>query len=299
MLGKRPRPLQPISSTSLLMPHDPLECIPAAFEKPKPTFGAGPRQIIGFEVANKSIDSGGSPRSVLEAKALSGIGRVASQEKSPRSPRSGLLESLISSPRWEKKGSEGVGLGIVAAMLAEEQQDATGDRAAIEVAKGSAALLASSKCCSNGSITQSQPIAIPATSRGSKENRLSNVVQEEVSSWGAQSRSHGLDLEGVVIGNRNSIFSTGSPASSCNEIPAMDFLSACFFCHRPLAPGKDIYMYRGDRAFCTAECRYQQIVIDERKERCAAAALKSGATAATEATSHRKGPLGATTAAAA
>ncbi|KAL1216261.1 FCS-Like Zinc finger 5 [Cardamine amara subsp. amara] len=46
-----------------------------------------------------------------------------------------------------------------------------------------------------------------------------------------------------------------------------DFLRCCSLCKRLLVPGRDIYMYRGDRAFCSLECRQQQITVDERKEK--------------------------------
>nr|ADE77804.1 unknown [Picea sitchensis] len=49
---------------------------------------------------------------------------------------------------------------------------------------------------------------------------------------------------------------------------AAHFLQACCLCKRRLGPGTDIYMYRGDSAFCSAECRHEQIVIDELKEKC-------------------------------
>lgn len=45
--------------------------------------------------------------------------------------------------------------------------------------------------------------------------------------------------------------------------PVEDFLKCCFFCKRRLGAGKDIFMYRGDQAFCSVECRYEQIVKDE------------------------------------
>ncbi|XP_047087003.1 FCS-Like Zinc finger 13-like [Lolium rigidum] len=44
-----------------------------------------------------------------------------------------------------------------------------------------------------------------------------------------------------------------------------DFLGCCDRCQRPL-DDKDIFMYRGDRAFCSTECRYQAIVNDEFQE---------------------------------
>ncbi|EOA14174.1 hypothetical protein CARUB_v10027324mg [Capsella rubella] len=42
-----------------------------------------------------------------------------------------------------------------------------------------------------------------------------------------------------------------------------DFLQHCFLCRRKLLPAKDIYMYKGDRAFCSVECRSKQMVTDE------------------------------------
>ncbi|XVF61673.1 hypothetical protein PTKIN_Ptkin08bG0149400 [Pterospermum kingtungense] len=45
------------------------------------------------------------------------------------------------------------------------------------------------------------------------------------------------------------------------------FLRYCCLCQRRLAPGRDIYMYRGDTAFCSLECREQQMKQDERKEK--------------------------------
>uniref|UniRef100_J3MTI5 FLZ-type domain-containing protein n=2 Tax=Oryza brachyantha TaxID=4533 RepID=J3MTI5_ORYBR len=49
------------------------------------------------------------------------------------------------------------------------------------------------------------------------------------------------------------------------------FLKACSLCRRELCPTKDVYMYRGDQGFCSEECRWQQIAVDEAREREAAA----------------------------
>lgn len=38
--------------------------------------------------------------------------------------------------------------------------------------------------------------------------------------------------------------------------------------------------FRGEKAFCSTECRYRQMVMDERKEKCSAEASKPTATAA-------------------
>ncbi|KAJ7956011.1 DUF581 domain-containing protein [Quillaja saponaria] len=51
------------------------------------------------------------------------------------------------------------------------------------------------------------------------------------------------------------------------SFPTSDFLSSCHLCRKKLH-GKDIYMYRGEKAFCSTECRSSQIMMDERKEQC-------------------------------
>ncbi|XP_059433099.1 FCS-Like Zinc finger 5-like [Corylus avellana] len=59
-------------------------------------------------------------------------------------------------------------------------------------------------------------------------------------------------------------------------IDTAHFLHTCGLCKRRLAPGRDIYMYRGDTAFCSLECREQQMKQDERKEKCTVASKKDG-----------------------
>ncbi|OVA08317.1 Protein of unknown function DUF581 [Macleaya cordata] len=48
--------------------------------------------------------------------------------------------------------------------------------------------------------------------------------------------------------------------------PPSDFLNSCNLCRKKLN-GRDIYMYRGEKAFCSTECRYRHIVTDEHKEK--------------------------------
>ncbi|CAL4965659.1 unnamed protein product [Urochloa decumbens] len=46
---------------------------------------------------------------------------------------------------------------------------------------------------------------------------------------------------------------------------AEDFLSSCFACKKKLE-GNDIYIYRGEKAFCSASCRDQEIQLEEEAE---------------------------------
>ncbi|XP_008777180.2 FCS-Like Zinc finger 10-like [Phoenix dactylifera] len=43
-----------------------------------------------------------------------------------------------------------------------------------------------------------------------------------------------------------------------------DFLSFCYSCKRKLKEEDDIYIYRGEKAFCSCECRAQEILIEEK-----------------------------------
>nr|GMC54598.1 FCS-Like Zinc finger 6-like [Ipomoea batatas] len=65
---------------------------------------------------------------------------------------------------------------------------------------------------------------------------------------------------------------------SADFVETAHFLRACSLCKRRLIPGRDIYM--GDSAFCSLECRQQQMTQDERKEKCSLVASKKEAMAA-------------------
>ncbi|XP_052210877.1 LOW QUALITY PROTEIN: FCS-Like Zinc finger 11-like [Diospyros lotus] len=47
--------------------------------------------------------------------------------------------------------------------------------------------------------------------------------------------------------------------------PSSDFLKFCYSCKKKL-DGEDIYMYRGEKAFCSWDCRSQEIMIEEAME---------------------------------
>ncbi|MQM17973.1 hypothetical protein Taro_050956 [Colocasia esculenta] len=49
------------------------------------------------------------------------------------------------------------------------------------------------------------------------------------------------------------------------SFPSEDFLRVCFSCQKKLE-GEDIYVYRGEKAFCSSSCRSQEIMFDEEME---------------------------------
>ncbi|CDP12493.1 unnamed protein product [Coffea canephora] len=80
--------------------------------------------------------------------------------------------------------------------------------------------------------------------------------------------------DGGFLRNRNSTDAIISNAENIiAAFPYAEFLNSCFLCKKQLH-GLDIFMYRGEKAFCSAECRYQQISIDEHKEKCVSGTVK-------------------------
>ncbi|KAF9605108.1 hypothetical protein IFM89_013778 [Coptis chinensis] len=58
-----------------------------------------------------------------------------------------------------------------------------------------------------------------------------------------------------------------SYSADCSRFSPENFLSFCYNCKKKLGEGKDIYMYRGEKAFCSRECRYQEMLFDEGMEK--------------------------------
>ncbi|XP_073011127.1 FCS-Like Zinc finger 17-like [Typha latifolia] len=48
--------------------------------------------------------------------------------------------------------------------------------------------------------------------------------------------------------------------------PELGFLKACSLCHKVLGPQMDVFMYKGEKGFCSVECRCHQILLDERRD---------------------------------
>lgn len=74
-----------------------------------------------------------------------------------------------------------------------------------------------------------------------------------------------MDIHGTSQNNRLSSLSKTSEALTL--YPSDIFLSFCFHCKKILEEGKDIYMYRGEKAFCSSQCRSEEIMIDEEMEK--------------------------------
>ncbi|KAI3875302.1 hypothetical protein MKX03_000729 [Papaver bracteatum] len=189
------------------------------------------------------------------------------------------IEGRILSPRYTKTGTViggggGIGLGIVAAL----------DKFGCTVDEGKT--VTKLTCSTN----RSNPIAISTINKytntdgiNPKRNEgLGSVEMATSTTAAATNVTRSVYCNGGVEETRNRrlnrwrqvgvFYESPSPvyyntsAVTRDYYPPSDFLSSCYLCRKKLH-GKDIYMYRGEKAFCSTECRYQQIAADERKDK--------------------------------
>lgn len=282
MLGKRSRPIQKTQNKFRLMysnnNQDSSSCKPSVFFlfPGFTTTNNNNNKISGFDEA----DGSRSPTSPLDSKKFI----ENNYSKQPRSPRG----------CWEKPG-----LGILAALHGDSKT------AVVSPKNSSVKIFVSGLESRNAQLSggseskQSQPIPI----RGSRppvsgEERESAMEYSEsytcVTSHGPRPVVKQIYEGPAEIQLQPNCKPAVFEPSSFTDSPgyySQDFLSACYLCRRQLSHGKDIYMYRGDRAFCSVECRYQQMMSDEKKkkEHCATAAMKHSASSSPQSRSYYQG----------
>ncbi|XWS72296.1 hypothetical protein CRYUN_Cryun02cG0027900 [Craigia yunnanensis] len=189
---------------------------------------------------------------------------------SPRSP----LDFKSPSPRSLKRYDVGgIGLGIVAAL---EKSSTDSCRQAI--------------CSSN--LNRSNAIVVnPGKNCDIFRGRYDNLDMESLEDYTYVTR-HGPGKSSTKVyydgGDEQRRTSTRHDTNGFGAVketsaarfvedvtyPTSDFLSSCHLCRKKLH-GKDIYMYRGEKGFCSSECRSTQIMMDESKEQCRSDASRS------------------------
>ncbi|KAK9989855.1 hypothetical protein SO802_030094 [Lithocarpus litseifolius] len=205
---------------------------------------------------------------------------------SPRGP----LELKLQSPRGLKNCDlGGVGLGIVAAL--EKSREGCGREIFAKYA------------VATSNLNRSSPIPVDSCKSTSTCDRYSNKGCEELQGDSCEEdytyvtchgqgksitrvfyveddcRTSGHQRNGLQRCNKLSTVTVKESRPRYEEdvsaYPTTYFLSSCHLCRKKLH-GKDIYMYRGEKAFCSTECRSRQIMMDERKEQqCRSEAQRS------------------------
>ncbi|KAL2456450.1 Protein of unknown function (DUF581) [Abeliophyllum distichum] len=181
-----------------------------------------------------------------------------------------VIDAKIHSPRGQKNYDVGgVGLGIVAA-LERSRESVLGE-------------LSGNKAVCSRKLSKSNPIPVNFPKNCSRIKGVLDEMEEDYTIVTCHDPSKSYTkvycddrIPFRIKGTRPSVFHISSMEKSgvLTSFPASDFLSSCHLCHKKLH-GKDIYMYRGEKAFCSTECRDKQIVTDERKEKCSYEASRS------------------------
>ncbi|CAK9328163.1 unnamed protein product [Citrullus colocynthis] len=162
-----------------------------------------------------------------------------------------------------KNYSAGVGLGIVAAL----DTSTSGVRGC--------EILVKHAVCTPKLNSPRRPAPIPIGLAGGSfppeedvDEELDNLEENYtyVTTRGPHESSTRVYYDGGLVAGKKSPPSP-VPADQTPPRRTPDFLRSCHLCGKNLE-GKDIYMYRGEMAFCSSECRSSQIMKDEKKERC-------------------------------
>ncbi|KAI5059341.1 hypothetical protein GOP47_0025660 [Adiantum capillus-veneris] len=131
----------------------------------------------------------------------------------------------------------------------------------------------------------------PAAGATNQAEILKNAEAMMMMMMMQQNRSHESSAHSFVKGDDTHVMASSPPNEthlhlglwshfpanprSSPSISGAHFLDACFLCKRRLRHERDIFIYRGDIAFCSEECRHRQILIDE--TRSSRACRKGGA----------------------
>ncbi|XP_021276372.1 uncharacterized protein LOC110410816 [Herrania umbratica] len=196
---------------------------------------------------------GGKKRSAINLKLFTTLSESFSSPNPTKSPRN-FQDGVV-------------GLGIVAAMT-----DSSNTHEAICFARS----------------PRSTPIPIVSSAKAAanfRGGRNSESLDELSENYTCVISHFGDNLikKHVYFGDEeknSSVFTASSSSANKSDVGQVkreiwsdDFLSSCHLCKRELH-GLDIFMYRGERAYCSAECRDKQITSDDHKEICGREARK-------------------------
>ncbi|XP_041003396.1 FCS-Like Zinc finger 13-like [Juglans microcarpa x Juglans regia] len=193
---------------------------------------------------------------------------------SPRSP----LDINMQSPRGLKNYDLGeVGLGIVAALEKSSNNGSFGHEILAKYAVWSCNLNRSNpKTVNSNKICERLKGAYEEFGEGVTCQGPNISFTKVYYDHGVEYRQNPQEINGLDRCNNLGIAGNSLPTYGkiVSAYPTSDFLSSCHLCRKNLH-GKDIYMYRGEKAFCSTECRTRQIVMDEKKEQCRSEAPRS------------------------
>eukprot|EP00268_Persea_americana_P028893 TRINITY_DN2800_c1_g1_i1.p1 TRINITY_DN2800_c1_g1~~TRINITY_DN2800_c1_g1_i1.p1 ORF type:complete len:325 (-),score=65.01 TRINITY_DN2800_c1_g1_i1:761-1735(-) len=303
MLRKRSRGVS--SNQGLMSDHTPISSPTDKYRKPTSSFFSSPRLFTTFSAKGFSdSEAVMSPTSTLDSKPFSGIGSTFWSDKTPKSPK----PTVDHRNHWEKIDSRGVGLGIVDALIDDNDKKFSkpdsrmvlfGSQLKIQIPPlpPSASSLGGSPGSPSdfGIKTRNSlsgpfsPAVSPCPGLKTPSGSMNSGPEVRVFTGclSASEMELSEDYTCIISHGPNPrtthIFDNCIVESCCAGISAAgkehgffgnksshrldDFLSFCYTCKKKLGQGKDIYMYRGEKAFCSRECRFQEMLSDEGREK--------------------------------
>ncbi|KAL0414515.1 UNVERIFIED_CONTAM: FCS-Like Zinc finger 8 [Sesamum radiatum] len=264
------------------------------------SFFSSPRLFTGFvsKGCNETESTMSSPTSILDTKPFSALKNPFwSDVKTPKNPKP-ECKSL-----WEKLDSRGVGLGLVDALIDEKSEPNLskphsrmvlfGSQLKIQVPPLPPPVLSPNESPRSpgdfGIKTRNSHVGSfsPGLSTSPvKKSPFGSSNHGVLSSLSASEMELSEDYTCVISYGPNPrtthIFDDCVVESCCGVVkfsesrkenaffanrsmsyPSESFLSFCYCCKKNLGQGKDIYMYRGEKAFCSSECRYKEMMLEE------------------------------------
>ncbi|KAJ0112988.1 hypothetical protein Patl1_03347 [Pistacia atlantica] len=228
-----------------------------------------------------------SPTSILDTKPFSPLGNLFSDDilKTPK-----LLADQNKYYSRESLDSKPIGLGLIDVLTdsktIEENPSSKpnykkvffGNKIRVQVPPLPVSNLSPSPSPSTKSPTEFG-IKSPAKNSTVKTNDISpgvvtgciSVTEMELSedytcviSRGANPKTTHIFDNCIIESYCSSSEKPNFPLENNNNININNnFLSFCHTCKKNLEQKNDIYIYRGEKAFCSQECRYQEILLDE------------------------------------
>ncbi|KAJ1405171.1 Zf-FLZ domain [Sesbania bispinosa] len=215
-----------------------------------------------------------SPTSILDTRALSPFGNPFSHEKRIEAISSPRMHSENRSS-WDKVDSQGLGLALVGALKDEPFHENSakptnkkvlfGAKLRVKIPPLPPSPFESTTCAADfGAKTKdSQSSGIYAKdSPQAVATGVLTLSEMELSEEYTCVISHGPNPKTTHIFDNCIVESYCSVPNNLHS-PSVNFLNFCYTCKQHLEQTKDIFIYRGEKAFCSQECRHKEMVLDE------------------------------------
>ncbi|XP_030948473.1 FCS-Like Zinc finger 8-like [Quercus robur] len=280
MLRNRSRAVT--SKQSLMSDHSSQSSPSQKRTRPIPSFFGSPRFKALIAKGLSETEATMSPTSILETPPFSPFGSPFSYERNqPKSPKV-VLEKKHS---WDKMDSKGIGLALIDTLndgsIEENCSKPSNGKVlfgtklrvqipplpastvspTVESPKSPADLgiktrnsqISAFGPASSGIQTKESPRVVTAGSLSVTEMELSEDYTCVISHGPNPKTTHIFD---------NCIVETYCSLPDEPNSMLENFLSFCYTCKKNLEQTKDIYIYRGEKAFCSRKCRYQEMLLD-------------------------------------